>query len=222
MPRASGRHSDSAPGTERHSKDQHPQVQVEFADVVLVNKVDSLPASKLPRLLAALAALNPGARVLPTEFGRVAPAELVGARRFDADAAAERPGWLREINASAMARAHGSDAGAGSEHGRARVGDRGAGAGSGQDHAHEHAHAHVGGEDAGGGHAHVHAGSGRQAEAAKYGVSTFVYHATRCGLRALSSFCANVMGRVTVCCPHPSSLLPLHARWLVAEALSWH
>ncbi|KAK9838484.1 hypothetical protein WJX81_002375 [Elliptochloris bilobata] len=114
--------------------------QVEFADVVLVNKVDRLAPGELPRLLATLSALNPGATLLPTEHGQVAPSELVGARRFDAEAAAERPGWLREINESAEARAGGASAG---------------------------------------GPGHMHGHSGRQAEAQKYGVSTFVYHARR-------------------------------------------
>ena len=84
--------------------------QVECADVVLVNKTDCLPPGELPRLLAVLGALNPGAPLIPIEHGRVAPGELMGARRFNAEAAAERPGWLRAINARAEARAEGPSA----------------------------------------------------------------------------------------------------------------
>ena len=75
--------------------------------MVLVNKTDCLPPGELPRLLAVLGALHPGAPLIPIEHGRVAPGELMGARRFDAEAAAERPGWLRAINARAEARAEG-------------------------------------------------------------------------------------------------------------------
>lgn len=133
--------------------------QVEFADVVVVNKVDGLAPGELPRLLAALAALNPGARLLPAEYGRVDARELVGARRFDADAAAGRAGWQAELHAAAEARAGG---------GGAAERDGGGGAAPARGHAHPHAHA----------------GAGRGAPAAHYGVSTFVYHARRCALRA--------------------------------------
>ena len=78
--------------------------------MVVVNKIDCLPLGELPRLLAVLRALNPGASLIQTEHGRVAAGELMGARRFDAEAAAERPGWLREINASAEARGAGPSA----------------------------------------------------------------------------------------------------------------
>lgn len=83
------------------------RAQVEAADVVLVNKIDCIPPGELPRLLAVLGALNPGAPLIPTEHGHVAPGALMGARRFNAEAAAERPGWLRAINARAEARVEG-------------------------------------------------------------------------------------------------------------------
>ena len=124
--------------------------------MVVVNKVDGLAPGELPRLLAALAALNPGARLLPAEFGRVDARELVGARRFDADAAAGRAGWLAELHAAAEARASGG----GAER------DGGGGAAPARGHA----------------HAHAQAAAGRGAKAAHFGVSAFVYHARRCAL----------------------------------------
>lgn len=53
--------------------------QIETADLVLLNKTDLVPGSELPRLLAALDAMNPGVPVLPCERGDVDPRLLLAA-----------------------------------------------------------------------------------------------------------------------------------------------
>ena len=68
--------------------------QVEFADVLVVSKVDQAPAEQLARLEAVLRALNPRAAIVQAIHGRV-PLELVlDARRYDPEAAAAAPGWM--------------------------------------------------------------------------------------------------------------------------------
>lgn len=72
--------------------------QVEFADILLVNKVDLVTEEEADHVEAALRRLNPLARIMRTEHGRVDPAELVGAGLFDLERASRAPGWVSELN----------------------------------------------------------------------------------------------------------------------------
>ncbi|SOD62675.1 GTPase, G3E family [Streptomyces zhaozhouensis] len=72
--------------------------QVEFADVLVLNKVDLVPEAEADRLAAALRRLNPAARVLRATHGRVPVGELLGTGAFDLARAQEAPGWLAELN----------------------------------------------------------------------------------------------------------------------------
>lgn len=72
--------------------------QVEFADVIVVNKLDLVDAVDADRLRAALARLNPAARIVPARHGEVAPAAILGTRLFDLERAQQAPGWVRELN----------------------------------------------------------------------------------------------------------------------------
>ncbi|CDO07525.1 GTP-binding protein [Mycolicibacterium cosmeticum] len=71
--------------------------QVEFADVILLNKTDLVTAQQLGAVEAVVRRLNPTARLLHTDHGVVALAEVLGTGRFDPDAAAKVPGWDEEI-----------------------------------------------------------------------------------------------------------------------------
>jgi G3E family GTPase len=71
--------------------------QVEFADVLVVNKVDLAGPELTTQVEAALRALNPAAELVRAEFGRVDPRAVLGTGRFDLDAAAQLPGWIREL-----------------------------------------------------------------------------------------------------------------------------
>jgi len=71
--------------------------QVEFSDVVLLNKIDLAPADEVDRAEAVVRTLNPRAHVLHVERGRVPVGEIVGAHRFDFEAAAQAPGWLATL-----------------------------------------------------------------------------------------------------------------------------
>ena len=72
--------------------------QVEFADVLIVNKADLVDADSLARLQGILAGLNPRARQIVSTFGAVPLAEVIDTRRFDFDEAASAPGWLASLN----------------------------------------------------------------------------------------------------------------------------
>ncbi|MDT3396572.1 GTP-binding protein [Streptomyces sp. B1866] len=72
--------------------------QVEFADVLVLNKLDLVGEQEAARLAAALARLNPAARVVPVRHGRVDPADVLGTGRFDLERARQAPGWVAELN----------------------------------------------------------------------------------------------------------------------------
>ena len=71
--------------------------QVEFCDLIVINKVDRVGPEELARLEAILRRLNPGAEVVRVEFGRVDLGAVLDTGRFDFERAALAPGWLREL-----------------------------------------------------------------------------------------------------------------------------
>ncbi|QHP91331.1 GTP-binding protein [Burkholderia glumae] len=71
--------------------------QIEFCDVLVINKADLVDADELARLQRILASLNPRARQLVSRFGEVPIAEVIGTGRFDFEAAANAPGWLASL-----------------------------------------------------------------------------------------------------------------------------
>jgi G3E family GTPase len=72
--------------------------QIEFADVIVINKTDLVTAGQLARVQALVARLNPRARQIRSTFGRVSPADLLDTGRFDMEAAETAPGWVAELN----------------------------------------------------------------------------------------------------------------------------
>lgn len=71
--------------------------QVEFADVIITNKIDLVPPEDVPRLQAFLRTLNPTAKQLTAAFGDVALDEILDAGLFDHNAAEAMPGWIQEL-----------------------------------------------------------------------------------------------------------------------------
>jgi G3E family GTPase len=72
--------------------------QVEFADVIVINKIDLVTAEERAELKAILRKLNPSARVVSAERGKVPLAEVLGTNRFDMDKARTSAGWIQELN----------------------------------------------------------------------------------------------------------------------------
>ena len=72
--------------------------QVEFADVIVLNKLDLVDEESADRLRATLTRLNPAARVVPAVHGRVRVGDVLGTGLFDLERAQQAPGWVRELN----------------------------------------------------------------------------------------------------------------------------
>lgn len=73
--------------------------QVEFADVILLNKTDLVSAATLGTVETLVRRLNPTAKLIRTDHGVVDIAEVLDTGLFDPIAAEEAPGWDEEIAA---------------------------------------------------------------------------------------------------------------------------
>jgi G3E family GTPase len=71
--------------------------QVEFANVIVINKTDLATPAEVDRLEAILRTLNPDARIVRTVRGRVSLDQVLGTGLFDEDKAARAPGWAKEL-----------------------------------------------------------------------------------------------------------------------------
>ncbi|UGY94447.1 GTP-binding protein [Streptomyces gobiensis] len=72
--------------------------QIEFADVLLLNKTDLVTEEEAQRLEATLLRLNPSVRIHRTVRGEIDPAALLGTGLFDLAKAEQAPGWVAELN----------------------------------------------------------------------------------------------------------------------------
>ncbi|MGV9822724.1 GTP-binding protein [Nocardia xishanensis] len=71
--------------------------QVEFADVLLINKTDLVSANAAGTVEATVRRLNPRARVLRAQRGVVELGEVLGTGRYNPVVAAEAEGWAEEL-----------------------------------------------------------------------------------------------------------------------------
>ncbi|QOC93432.1 GTP-binding protein [Micromonospora craniellae] len=72
--------------------------QIEFADVLVVNKTDLVTTEDLAVVEALLTRLNPAARQIRAMHGHVPAAEILNTGRFDLERAETAPGWVAELN----------------------------------------------------------------------------------------------------------------------------
>ena len=73
--------------------------QVEYANVILVNKRDLIDEAQYQTLRAVLAGLNPGAQILPMVAGNVELSSILGTQLFDLPSLAAAPGWMKQMDA---------------------------------------------------------------------------------------------------------------------------
>ncbi|MBF8758022.1 zinc metallochaperone GTPase ZigA [Pseudomonas guariconensis] len=71
--------------------------QVEFADVLLLSKIDLVSQHDRDELTAILRSLNPRAHIVPMVMGQVPLARILNTGLFDFEQAAQAPGWLQEM-----------------------------------------------------------------------------------------------------------------------------
>lgn len=71
--------------------------QIEFANVIILNKTDLVDVPTVGLLKAAIHKLNPGAEIITSQFGKVEPAKILNTKLFDFDDAQNSAGWQKEL-----------------------------------------------------------------------------------------------------------------------------
>lgn len=128
--------------------------QVEFCNLLVVNKCDLVTDAERDQVLAILETLQPRADRITTTSGTVEPAAVLEAESFDLEDVAGAAGWKQAVEVAG-------------EHGRGgtEAGDSA--------HAHEENHEH---EHA---HSHEHDDHGHSHHPDQYGLTVDTYHQTR-------------------------------------------
>ncbi|WP_134685142.1 GTP-binding protein [Brevibacillus migulae] len=71
--------------------------QIEFCDVLVINKCDMVPEKELEQLERILRRLQPSAKIVRSVHGRVAPNQILHTQLFDFDKASQSAGWMKEL-----------------------------------------------------------------------------------------------------------------------------
>lgn len=71
--------------------------QIEFADVVVVNKAGAIDAERLATVRKLIASLNADARIVSADWGRVPLNAILDTGLFDPDEAENHPLWAKEL-----------------------------------------------------------------------------------------------------------------------------
>ncbi|GEO84957.1 MULTISPECIES: GTP-binding protein [Alphaproteobacteria] len=72
--------------------------QIEFADVIVLNKIGIATPEQRDAALKIISGLNPDARLIEADFGQIAPRDVLGTGLFDIEKAETHPLWFKELN----------------------------------------------------------------------------------------------------------------------------
>lgn len=137
--------------------------QIEFCNMILLNKISEVSADEAVRIRKIIRALQPKAKIIECDYANVSLEELLNTHLFDFEKVATSAAWVKEIERpvseeeEAEAHHHHHDHHDEDEHEHHH------------DHEHEHEHEHEHGHH----HHHHHHDEG---EAEEYGIQTFVYY----------------------------------------------
>lgn len=120
--------------------------QIEFCNVILLNKVSEVKPEELARIRQIIRVLQPGAEIIECDYADVELDRIIDTKMFNFERVATSAGWIREIERHVEEERDVQMA----EH-----------------HSHEKEHGHEG-------HEHHHHAEGGEVE--EYGIGTFVYY----------------------------------------------
>lgn len=139
--------------------------QIEFCNVILLNKASEVTKSELQRTKEILRALQPEAEIIECDYCDVDIKQLVSKADFDFNAVAASPAWVQEVEKHLDEMEDDDDDENCHEHHHEH-----------ECHCHDHEHHHEHPEGCTCGHCHYNEETG---EAEEYGIGTFVYYARR-------------------------------------------
>jgi len=130
--------------------------QIEFCNIVLLNKADEVSADELGRIRQIVRTLQPKAEIIDTNYGDIDLEKIINTGLFDFDKVATSAAWIQEIEGHHEDDDHDED----HDHDDDHDDDH-------EEHDHEYHHHHQ--------HHHHH----DEGEAEEYGIGTYVYYARR-------------------------------------------
>jgi G3E family GTPase len=131
--------------------------QIEFCNIVLLNKAAEVNADELGRIRKIIRTLQSKAEIIDTNYGDVALEKIINTHMFDFDEVATSATWIQEVERHDEDEDDDED-----EHEH-------------EHHEHEHEHEHHEHEH----HHHHHHHHDDEGEAEEYGIGTYVYYARR-------------------------------------------
>lgn len=72
--------------------------QIEFANVIILNKTDLVSSQEVGVLKSVIHKLNANARVIESSFGKVPLTDLLNTQLFDFEETSQSAGWIEELN----------------------------------------------------------------------------------------------------------------------------
>ena len=146
--------------------------QIEFCNIVLLNKVDEVSKDEVLHLRQIITHLNPGAIIIETNYAQVDLERIVDTHSFDYERVAISTGWVRELERETTEEEE-REARADHHHHDEHDEDD-------EHEEHEHHHHHDEDDDDEhdhhGHHHHHHHHDHEGGEVEEYGISTFVYY----------------------------------------------
>ncbi len=148
--------------------------QIEFCNLILLNKASEVSDSERAQIVSVIRALQPNAPIIECDYCDVPLKDLLNTGLFDFERTATSATWVREIERPLDEIEESEHHHDGHHHGHEH--DHGH---DHHDHGHDHhEHDHHEHEHEHGGHHHHHHHHG-EGEAEEYGISTFVYYRRR-------------------------------------------
>ncbi|KAJ5968114.1 hypothetical protein N7501_004362 [Penicillium viridicatum] len=72
--------------------------QIEFADVLILNKIETVDQATRDKLMHLLKLLNPVAKIIESSYSQIDVREIINTNKFDFIRAASGPGWLQSLH----------------------------------------------------------------------------------------------------------------------------
>lgn len=133
--------------------------QIEFCTTIILNKIDDVTEQEKASVLEVIRALQPEAKIIETNYGKIDVGEILDTHRFDFEKIATSAGWMKAMELEG----ENSEDLEEKEH----------------EHHHDedehHEHHHDEHEEHNHGHHHHHHHHHDEGEAEEYGIGTFVY-----------------------------------------------
>ena len=74
--------------------------QIEFANVIILNKVDLVKKDDIGVLRSAIKKLNPSVRIIESSFCKIDPKDILNTGLFNFEEAEQSAGWIEDLNKS--------------------------------------------------------------------------------------------------------------------------